>query len=53
MPIFIARKGRVIDGPAVRGEELFIKPSRGYIFCGERYADNWYACAATEAMTWY
>lgn len=47
MPFFVARKSRVIDGPAVRGKELFIEPSRGYIVCGERYADNWYACAAS------
>jgi hypothetical protein len=47
MLFFVARKSRVIDGPAVRGKELFIEPSRGYILCGECYADNRYACAAS------
>ena len=47
MSFFVARESCVIDGPAVRGKKLFIKPSRGYILCGERYADNWYACAAS------
>ena len=47
MPFFVARKSRIIDGPAVRGEEFFVEPSRGYILCGKRYADNWYACAAS------
>ena len=46
-PFFVARKSRVIDGPAVCGKELFIEPSRGYVLCGERYADNRYACAAS------
>ena len=45
MPCFAARKSRIIYGPAVRGKELFIEPSRRYIVCGERYADNRYACA--------
>jgi hypothetical protein len=47
MPFFVARKSRVIDGSAVRGKELCIKPSGGYILCGERYADNWYVCVAS------
>lgn len=45
MPFSVARKSRVIDGRAVRGKKLFIESSRGYILCGERYADNRYACA--------
>jgi hypothetical protein len=36
----VACESRVIDGSAVRGKELHIEPSRGYIFRGERYADN-------------
>jgi hypothetical protein len=44
---FVAGKSRVIDGSAVRGEELFIEPPRRYILCRERYADNRYACAAS------
>ena len=46
MPFFVARKSCVIDGPAIRGKELLIKPSRGYIICGECYADNWYDFSA-------
>ena len=48
MHLFIACKSRVIDGPAVRGKEFFFKPSRGYILCGERYADNWFYAFATS-----
>jgi hypothetical protein len=40
MPFCVACKGCVIDGPAVRGKELRAEPSRGYIICGERYADD-------------
>jgi hypothetical protein len=43
----VAGKSRVIDGPAVRWKELFIEPPRGYIFCGERYADDWYVCTTS------
>jgi hypothetical protein len=41
----VARKSRVFDGPAVRGKELLVEPSRGYIICWERYADDGYAHA--------
>jgi hypothetical protein len=42
----VARKSRVFDGPAIRGKEFLIKPSRGYIICRERYADDGYVYAA-------
>jgi hypothetical protein len=43
IPFRAACKGRVFDGPAVGGKELRVEPSRGYIICGERYADDRYA----------
>ncbi len=43
----VARKSRVIYGPAVRGKEFLIEPSRGYILCGECDADHGYAHAAS------
>jgi hypothetical protein len=43
----VACKSRVINGPAVSGKELLIEPSRGYIFRGKRYANDWYTCATT------
>jgi hypothetical protein len=43
MLFFVACKGCVIDGPAVRGKEFRLEPSRGYIVCRERYADDRYA----------
>jgi hypothetical protein len=45
MPFRVARKSRVVDGPAVRGKELLVEPPRGYIICRERYADDRYARA--------
>ena len=38
----VACESCVVDGPTVRGKELHIEPSRGYVFCGERHADDWY-----------
>jgi hypothetical protein len=40
----VACQGGVIDGPAIRGKELRVEPSRGYVICRECYADNGYAC---------
>jgi hypothetical protein len=45
--LYVACKSRVIYGPAVCGEKLLAEPSRGYIICGERYADDRYACATS------
>ena len=36
----VARKGRIIDGPTIRREELFAEPSCRYFICWECHADN-------------
>ena len=42
MIYYIAREGRVVHGPAIRGKKLRVEPSCGYIICGERHADDGY-----------
>ena len=47
--IYAARKGRIVDGPTIRREELFAEPPRRYVICWECHADDGYSC--TVSMT--
>ena len=38
----VARKGRFVHGPAIRGKKLCPEPPRGYILCRECYEDDGY-----------
>ena len=37
-----ASKGRIIHGPAIRGQEFLVESSSRYIICGQRHADHGY-----------
>jgi hypothetical protein len=51
-----ARKGRVIHGPAIRGQEFRVESSSGYIVCRQCHADNRYVRglrrASLKGLTW-
>jgi hypothetical protein len=48
-----ARKGGVVHGPTICGQELLVESSSGYIICRKRHADNRYAlsfCLARQGI---
>jgi hypothetical protein len=42
-----ASKGRIIHGPAIRGQEFLIESSSRYIICRQRHADDRYGFCPT------